>query len=214
MFFTHFRWNYLRMLWAVIDLSDFCNINDSSSFFVKFLKCLVNVGLSSIIWFSSECNEKLSEVDHSIVVFLKEIENHILILLWKVDTTFSHSKEEVVFVDFVFSVIGRKLSEYSSGWSNWLNSSFVDYIFCLVYNYEKCYIMKVPSRTFGKSIMVIFILFISMILYILLININLNTEDDFDMHKKKCQNQNKLQRWWSLLSMSLTIRKEVWKRTK
>ena len=42
--------------------------------------------------------------------------------------------------------------------------------------------------------MVIFILFISMILYILLININLNTEDDFDMHKKKCQNQNKLQR--------------------
>ena len=89
---THLRTDHLRVLRAVVDLSNFSHINAPCSLLVEFQKGLVNDGLSSTVWFTSNCGEEVGEVDYPIVVFFEKGEDDILVGFREVNSAFAEAK--------------------------------------------------------------------------------------------------------------------------
>ena len=69
---AHLCANHLRVLRAVVHLSNFSYVYFPSTFLVKFQKRLVNDGLASRVGLAPDRGEELGEVDHTIMVLFEK----------------------------------------------------------------------------------------------------------------------------------------------
>ena len=112
--FFHLSTNVLWMNMDRVDAKQVINGYYSRSVLVELSECLQNDLLSFLVEFSSNSNQKLVDVDTSISIFVKVVEQLAGFSFINIDSVLSESYEELFSVDFSVTIVWVKNSKCSS----------------------------------------------------------------------------------------------------